>query len=341
MARTWANRNTFIATGPAGRKTTRATFSRGFTIVELLIVIVVIAILAAVILVAYNGITNRAKVSSVQSAATQAARRIAVFASTNVDNFPATLSDANISNSGGTTYQYSVSNSTSPKYYCVTATYQEISYYMTNLSTSPVIGSCPGHTSGNGATISNRAQNPTGKLGTNDWSANWDGGTGTVSSGPVIGALSPTNIDSMVTARWTTASTGSAGGLYLSVPVIPSQQYRMSLWYRYAASASGMRCDALVYDANNTLQLDVPDVSVAAVNNTWGTCAAIFTTPANAQTAIVRIWRAGIVSSGRTLDVTGVMFVEGSGVYAFADGNTSGWSWGGEPNGSTSVGPPL
>jgi prepilin-type N-terminal cleavage/methylation domain-containing protein len=43
--------------------------SRGFTIVELLIVIVVIGILAAITIVAYNGITNRAKLSKAQSAA--------------------------------------------------------------------------------------------------------------------------------------------------------------------------------------------------------------------------------------------------------------------------------
>lgn len=43
---------------------------KGFTIVELLIVIVVIAILAAIVLVAYNGVTNSAKDSSDRANAT-------------------------------------------------------------------------------------------------------------------------------------------------------------------------------------------------------------------------------------------------------------------------------
>jgi prepilin-type N-terminal cleavage/methylation domain-containing protein len=47
----------------------KQTKSRGFTIVELLIVIVVIAILAAITIVAYNGIQNRAKTSAGQAAA--------------------------------------------------------------------------------------------------------------------------------------------------------------------------------------------------------------------------------------------------------------------------------
>ena len=49
---------------------------QGFTIVELLIVIVVIGILAAITIVAYNGIQNRAKTNAGQQTASQAVKKI-------------------------------------------------------------------------------------------------------------------------------------------------------------------------------------------------------------------------------------------------------------------------
>ena len=42
---------------------------KGFTIVELLIVVIVISILAAITIISYNGITNRANAAAVKSAA--------------------------------------------------------------------------------------------------------------------------------------------------------------------------------------------------------------------------------------------------------------------------------
>jgi prepilin-type N-terminal cleavage/methylation domain-containing protein len=51
----------------------------GFTIVELLIVIVVIAILAAITIVAYNGITARANATSAQSTATNVIKKVEAY----------------------------------------------------------------------------------------------------------------------------------------------------------------------------------------------------------------------------------------------------------------------
>jgi type IV pilus assembly protein PilA len=55
------------------------TKDRGFTIVELLIVIVVIAILAAISIVAYNGIQNRSKTSAGQALASQIAKKVEAY----------------------------------------------------------------------------------------------------------------------------------------------------------------------------------------------------------------------------------------------------------------------
>jgi len=68
------------------------TLKQGFTIVELLIVIVVIAILAAISIVAYNGIQARGKNSSAQSSATTVVKKAEIY-KVEVGNYPLGMSN--------------------------------------------------------------------------------------------------------------------------------------------------------------------------------------------------------------------------------------------------------
>ncbi len=91
----------------------------GFTIVELLIVIVVIAILAAITIVAFNGIQDNARASSVQNDLASAKKKLLLYKADN-DVFPNNsikLIDAGI-RAGRTAYDVSTNNF----YYCYNLT---------------------------------------------------------------------------------------------------------------------------------------------------------------------------------------------------------------------------
>jgi len=116
----------------------------GFTIVELLVVIVIIGILAAISIVAYNGIQQRATVAALSSDLNNASKLLK-FDQVTGSTYPTTLALANggrgVPASPGTTYQYSVSNSSNPQTFCITATKGSTSYKITN-DGAPTSGVC-------------------------------------------------------------------------------------------------------------------------------------------------------------------------------------------------------
>ena len=122
--------------------------SFGFTIVELLIVIVVIGILAAITIVAFNGVQQQARETTVKAELRQAATKVGLFAAENSDAYPTApqLEAAGVDLDGdGTTFEYSVDNNADPRTYCITGTQEDVQFYISSTEPAPTSGVCPGH----------------------------------------------------------------------------------------------------------------------------------------------------------------------------------------------------
>jgi len=116
---------------------------RGFTIVELLIVIVVIGILAAVTIVAYNGVSNKAKIASLQSDLGDATKTLSNYATMNNDQYPASLAIAQangLKSTSGNAPAYTYSSYDNS--YCLTETNGSLLYHVSSSYMKPLSGPC-------------------------------------------------------------------------------------------------------------------------------------------------------------------------------------------------------
>lgn len=113
----------------------------GFTIVELLIVVVVIAILAAITIVVYNGIQQRALNSALQSELNQLTKKVETYKVTSdTGTYPTDLATAGVpsSNSGTLSYFYSVASNS----FCAQIIKSTISYVATSNIKNATVGNC-------------------------------------------------------------------------------------------------------------------------------------------------------------------------------------------------------
>lgn len=122
---------------------------QGFTIVELLIVVVVIAILAAITIVAYNGIQNRAKQSAAAQLLSQVQKKIGIWRVENAETLPGSLSQVTGLPTTSTVEYRRFDNNTQ---YCVSTISNGVSYYANSTQPSQYqAGTCSDVTSIPGA----------------------------------------------------------------------------------------------------------------------------------------------------------------------------------------------
>lgn len=115
----------------------------GFTIVELLIVVVVIAILAAITIVSYNGITATAKESSLKTDLSTSAKLLENKKTLN-GSYPANQTVAALQPSEGNTLTYTKSTEPGADDYCVSGVNGVFRYFISSRNSTIQGGSCPG-----------------------------------------------------------------------------------------------------------------------------------------------------------------------------------------------------
>jgi prepilin-type N-terminal cleavage/methylation domain-containing protein len=295
----------------------------GFTIVELLIVIVVIAILAAITIVAFNGVQNRAKASAAQSLVSQTVRKILAYSVENSGDYPETLQDAGVTNTDG--LDYTKDNTTNPKKYGVTATNGNVSYYMSNEVQSPAIGGYPGHSQGGVTAITNYVTNPSFETGITGW-GQYNG----ISISNSTTRKQSGNAAMLVNNRVTSTDDFASMNTVVEVGV----PYTVSAWFYLGSggtTTSANRHMWLYNQSGGAAAVDIDYPSPGSWQRVSGTI-----TPTNPNLTI-RIHSI----TGAAFFIDSLMITKGTTLYDYADGTTQKWAWTGTAHASTSKGPPT
>lgn len=299
----------------------------GFTIVELLIVVVVVAILAAITIVAYNGVRQRAVNSAVQANVGQAGKKIQSYKAVNAEAAPseATYSaDLGLpASTPSATYDYYTS--TDQGNYCIsvtdTTTSPEVGYAHTSKSNGVVPGRC----------VKNLATNPSFEVG----------------SGSTVPGLSEST---RVTVTSTTSNAIYGDRSVLLTPIytggydtfIALASWGIQTNTTYATSISYTALETLGNNPRFRFNIGGVDLQSGSSPQTPGQHRIGWTYAVGASNTLnfIRIMPGGMQGTP-PIYIDGLMITATPIVYQYGDGSMPNWSWTGAAHASTSFGPAL
>lgn len=309
----------------------------GFTIVELLVIVVVIGILAAISIVSYTAVTESAKLKTVETDAQGIAVYLNKYKSEN-GGYPTSLEDVSGAPKVQSEYEYSYDavNGT----YCVTASVKGASAYVKSGSSQAKEGGCPGHGINGEEAVTNYALNPSFETGTGNI-ALYNGATVSrqtvsyASSGSHVGRITKGNagaslIFMVYPITWSANSPVSvrfkarlAPGTSSSYSINPSIQAYQS------GSGVGSATGCTIQNPTPLSTTEWSDIIIQGCTtpNATMNSIGIMVIPNQSWTATSAI------------EIDSIMIVNKSTIGSFADGNSDSWLWNGTPNSSTSIGP--
>jgi len=314
--------------------------SYAFTIVELLIVVVVVAILATITVVSYNGITARTKEASIKSDVVSAKKMMEVFKITN-NRYPESSSEAALKPSGGISSDYTPYDGGAG--YCAHFASGSLNYYVTS-ATDPKEGVCD--------TVTNIITNPSLETASTNWMSRWfgsGGGAGIDDSHSELAGL----CGSYGWRRtWTVSGTGfqDVGVRYDHSPIVAGQTYNFNAAMRSSFVTTYRFFIEWLDGGNVVLSTSTLRNFPAPVANSWYMLKMTATAPANTVKGRI-IWgpypqgsepgHDATIPVGATVDADCLMVAQVTNGYIseYADGDSTNWSWSGAAHASTSSGP--
>lgn len=299
----------------------------GFTIVELLIVVVVIAILAAITIVAYTGIQNRAKDSAQRTAVSQAGKKLATAAVQNNDQYPADkaafLVQTSLSESASLEYTYIPTDSL--KDFCVSGVNPAN-------SASAIAVSSAALTPSPGTCVKNFVVNPSIEVNQAGWTNRKTATVTRTTTQQHSGTASLAVVTPGTEADEGVNMAVSSG----AVPVGVAGTYTGSAWVR---GTSGVVLRIFAEEYSGAGVYVAGSAANVTLNGNWQRLSVARSIASDTSKVAVNVRTLNAVAT--TFYVDDFMVTAGTQVYQYGDGSSPGWSWSGTQDASSSVGPAL